>query len=245
MRFTKIEQSFWSDRTARIIAKTGPQGFQTYLYLKTGPMSNYIGMYYLNVAQAALDLATPEHEIADYVSKFEAAGLMKFDATHEILWIVSAAEEHIGELKEKDLKVPMAQKEFNSVPKQCALRWEFYAQYQAALKLQAEIKLAAEVKAPVDVAPVSESSQTDETILRFEGTVELLVMRRESNRQAFCANGDEFVALDARSLMKEHGYKAATQMVLDALVNNDLELHHAMGRIDGKFRLDDSDSRDS
>ena len=231
MRFSKLENNFFSGRRGAIIDEAGPHAHKVYLYLWADGNSNYIGFSFVDFRQACPVLRQTKEEILNYIEKFEEAGFMKYDAKTQTLWIIDAAETNIGELKATDNNVIRVQKEFDSVPKECSLRQEFHAKYAAMLKLKDDLK---PVLAPASLVSTMRSpapATANGEALRFEGALELLMMRRELNRQDFCDTGDKYVADEAKGLMAEHGRKVATQMVLDAIMTNDLELHNAMGRI--------------
>lgn len=242
MRFSKLENNFFSGRRGAMIDEAGPHAHKVYLYLWADGNSNYIGFSYVDFRQACPVLRQTKEEILGYIEKFEKAGFMKYDAKTQTLWIIDAAETNIGELKATDNNVIRAQKEFDSVPKECSLRQEFHAKYAAMLKLKDELK---PVSAPVFLfnsaqAPAAPSDED----LRFEGVLEFLMMRRELNRKDFRDVVDPYVASMAKRLMAKHGRKATTQMMLDAIMTNDLNLNVATGRASEKLHLDDPEGLD-
>lgn len=225
MRFTKLHAEFWNNRASRAIKAAGPQGLQTYLYLQSCPMGNYLGLYYLNLDQASLDLGMTAESIMGYVEKFIAAGFMKWDAENEMLWIVDAAADNIGELPVKDLRVKAVKKDFATVPKKSPLRAEFYAKYATMLHLDPESFQGSQEQT---VAKAITPSNT--LMVELDAVIKLLVLRRSMNRAEYPETGDSYVAVDANQLCDEVGAKEATARIMQAIVTGDLELFEAMKR---------------
>ncbi|KQP21390.1 hypothetical protein [Pseudorhodoferax sp. Leaf265] len=153
MQFAKLATTRYSDAAARIIRTAGIQGPQAYDYLFSSSQVNYLGLYPINTALAAIETCMTEAEFIGYIEKFETAGFVKFDRQNWLIWVIKGAERSIGELKQTegkkaDNRVVMANKAFKLVPAVSPLKAEFHARYAQMLKLEGA-PVAAPVKAPM------------------------------------------------------------------------------------------------
>lgn len=224
MRYTKLHTTFWSGRDSRKIAAAGPQGFQVYLYLLSSSMSNYIGLYYLNKHQAMSELRISETDLDAYVAKFQADGFMKYDAENEILWIINAAADNIGEVSAGDKKVVALRKDFKAVDNKSPLREEFYNKYSKMLKLEPETFGAKEPAAPV--VPKIDTSKHPELATLFG----LLTRMREDQRDVHPVSDDAKVwqrLLQINSLVNKDDIQV---LMLNAITTRDLDLEQTLGQ---------------
>jgi hypothetical protein len=218
MRYTQVFQSFWNDRTSRQLVKCGPAALQTYLYMLTGPLSNYLGAYYWNPAQAALDLNTSHEDVMAYVAQFERLSLVQYDPAAEFIWIVTGAEA-IGALKSGDNRVKAAQKEFDAIPADCSFRREFHAKYAADLKLK--------TLEPTPAAPVSAPAAPADDAQKVMGAAEIVMAQR---RYLAACNPDELGRSDddvlsiVRRLIALAGADKALKEISSAAASRDLDL---------------------
>ncbi len=163
MQFAKLATTRYSNAAARTIRAAGIQGPQAYDYLFSSSQVNYLGLYPINTALAAIETCMTEAEFIGYIEKFEAAGFVKFDRVNWLVWVIEGAERNIGELKQTegkkaDNKVVMVNKAFKLVPAASPLKAEFYARYSAMLKLDgysAPAPAQAPVASATPAAPVA------------------------------------------------------------------------------------------
>lgn len=143
MQFAKLATTRYSDARARLIRAAGIQGPQAYDYLFSSSQVNYLGLYPINTALAAIETCMSEAEFLRYIECFESAGIVKFDRENYLLWVIDAAATTLGELKQiegkkADNKVVMVNKAFKAVPEASPLKFEFYSKYVDMLKIENE-----------------------------------------------------------------------------------------------------------
>lgn len=231
MRYTQVFQSFWNDRTSRQLVKTGPAALQTYLYLLSGPLSNYLGAYYFNPGQAAFDLDTVVEDIMAYVAQFERLGLVKHDPASEFMWVVNGAEA-IGALKSGDNRVKAAQKEFDAIPADCSFRIDLHAKYAADLKLKTLDPAPATATASPASAPVAASAAEAQKVL---GAAEIVLAQRRylaaQSPDELGRSDDEVLSIVQRLIALAGSDKALAE-ISSAAASRDLDLDSVARYVD-------------
>ncbi len=134
--FTMISPSFWTGRTGRDLRSAGNKAQLVALYLLSCPHANYIGMYRLPVAYIASDLNMNASDVVQTLKCIEQTGFARYDEATETAWIVEGARYQIGDdIKVADKRIKMIQREFESLPSDCAFLDAFFEKYAKSLKL--------------------------------------------------------------------------------------------------------------
>lgn len=135
-QFVKLSPTFWIGTTGKELSKAGPTAQLVALYFISSPHTNYCGIYRVSLAYASADLGLSQASLLKAIDKVQATGFLKFDPAFNVVWVVEAARWQIGDyLAKTDNRVKAIQSEFNTLPRGCPLRAEFYAKYAKAFWL--------------------------------------------------------------------------------------------------------------
>lgn len=83
--YTKIKDSFWTDEK---VQGWGDQAKLLALYLTSSRHKNLIGCYQIPIAYIAEDLGWTEKDVASRIDNLEAAGFIRYDYQHKVVWII-------------------------------------------------------------------------------------------------------------------------------------------------------------
>jgi hypothetical protein len=197
-------------------------------------MGNYVGIFRLNASYAALDLGISEDTLIEYIEKFNAAGLVMYNAENETLWVIDHAEVQVGELRNGDKQIIAINKNVAAIERS-AIRDEFFNMYHKQLKLSDELAPLQPVNnrfhASTHMNDALRTAETSRTALNtatgegyLEGVLSALLVMRESDREAYCAADDTCVRENATFISKRFGARRATELILEAISSGDLGL---------------------
>ncbi len=139
--FAQIKTNFWLEEK-RLIASYGGSinHIALMLYLRTCPLSNMIGVFYLPIEVAAKGLLSPFEGASKWIIELEEWGLISYDYDYEYVWVKTMALEQVGgKLKKEDNKAKGARKNYGELP---MLRFlsDFYHMYKETFWLENERK---------------------------------------------------------------------------------------------------------
>lgn len=249
MEFAQLPTTRYTDANSDLIRAAGPQGFQAYDYIFSSAQVNYLGIYPINTRLAASQICMAETELLAYIEKFEATGLVRYDADNCLIWAVSAAVRSIGELKQNpgkkgDNRIKMANKAFAALPDRSPLKAAFFRKYAEMLKLKGAPAVAlakamvparapqvASAPAVVAVSSLSEEPQPgeiDTSALNFKAASEALLDLRAQLRDDYPPSGDQVTRERIAQLRSELGAREASDLIIWAVQNDDLSLDYTM-----------------
>lgn len=147
--FSKLATSFWTDEPGRQLRARGPQLQVLAIYLISNKHSNYTGIYSLPKMYIAADLGIDMNSVDAMLRQLDELHYAKYDESAEVVWIIDAAREQLGEsLKAADKMVKAVQRELSDLPKKCVLTAQFIERYADAYHLKAEAGEPAKRPAP-------------------------------------------------------------------------------------------------
>lgn len=172
--FCKLATSFWTDELGRELRAQSPQLQLLAIYLFSNKHSNYTGIYVLPKMYIAADLGIDMSSVDAMLRTLDEMNYAKYDESTEVLWVIDAAREQLGDsLKTADKMVKAVQRELSELPRKCVLIAQFIERYADAYHLREEKGEAAaprkrpapaRVEAPTPVeAPVQQQAALAET----------------------------------------------------------------------------------
>lgn len=189
--FCKLNTSFWTDELGRELRAGGPQLQVLALYLISNKHSNYTGIYSLPKMYIAADLGLDMISVDAMLRQLDEMNYAKYDESAEVIWVIDAAREQLGEsLKAADKMVKAVQRELSDLPKKCVLTAQFIERYADAYHLKPAadanetIKAPAKVEAPATVkAPAKvevSSTQAAELAGDLPSAIDWFIAQREA-----------------------------------------------------------------
>lgn len=133
--YSKVSPQFWIGRTGKALRKNGAEALVVGMYLMTGPNSNMLGLYYLDLPAIAHQTGLGMEGASKGLQGCIDAGFCAYDDDAEVVWVYEMAAYQIApSLKKDDKRCVGIQNEYDNLP-ECKHLRGFYRKYSLAFHM--------------------------------------------------------------------------------------------------------------
>jgi hypothetical protein len=160
--YSKVSPQFWIGKTGKALRKQGAEAVVVGMYLMTGPNSNMLGLYYLDMPTIAHQTGLGFEGACKGLQGAIDAGFCAYDHEAEVVWVYEMAAYQIApQLKPDDKRCIGVQNEYNDLPENEHLRG-FYEKYAKAFHMSFMRNSASSMQAPSKPLASQEQEQEKE-----------------------------------------------------------------------------------